>query len=97
MLSVQVISVDDFYHNGIITLNGHIDLMLAELALPDVQVAILNRAKTKLECANRLIDKQMYPESLALETDAIFDMAEIVEFLGLKETADSIRSAYSDI
>ena len=96
-MDVQIMSVDQFYHNGITTLSGHVDLMLAELPLPDVQVAILNRAKTKLTCADRLVEKQMYPESLALETDAVFDIAEIVEFLGLKEVANSIRSSYANL
>ncbi len=94
---VQVMSIDEFYHNSLNSLDSHVDLMLAELTLPDVQVAILNRAKTKIECANRLIEKHMYPESLALEVDAVFDLAEIVDFLGLHEVADNVRSAYANL
>ncbi len=96
-MEVRIMSVDQFYHNSLITLDGHIDLMLAELKLPDVQVAILNRAKTKIECATRLVEKQMYPESLLLEVDAVFDLAEIVDFLGLHEVADKVRSTYAGL
>ncbi|KKM25863.1 hypothetical protein LCGC14_1590720 [marine sediment metagenome] len=96
-MDVQVMSVEQFCHNSITTLDDHVDLMLAELTLPDTQVAILNRAKTKLECANRLIERHMYPQSLTLEVSAVFDLAEVVDFLGLHEVADKVRATYTEI
>ncbi len=95
-MELHFISIDQYYHNGVTNILGHADLMLAELDLPDTMVAVINRARTKLECADRLIEKGMYTESRALESNAVFDLAEVVDFLGLHNAANDIRVAYSD-
>lgn len=96
-MEVRMLTVNQFYQNGITALTDHADLMLAELDLPDVQVAMINRAKTKLLCSGRLIEKGLYEESRALENDAVYDLADVVDFLGLSDIADSIRNTYASL
>jgi hypothetical protein len=76
---------------------GHLDLMLAELMLGDEQVKLVEQAKLKYTCASLMIDKGLYQDAFVMESEGALDAAEVIEYIGLTDTANKLREMHSDI
>lgn len=90
-MDVMIISIDSYYKNNINDMIGQLDLMLAELNLGEEQVRLIEQSKLKYTCASLLIDRELYQESILMECDGAMDAADVIEWIGLKESAEMLR------
>lgn len=92
--SYTLVEVDEYYQNSILEMLNAVDLMLAELTLDDEHIKMVIQSYNKYLCAHRLISRGMYPEAFMMESEGAYDIANVMEYIGLKDTAQKLRIVY---